>query len=240
MPIFKRRWHAGCEPRTDHNLNFGRDLSEEFPEVILPEPQPAEAKLERRPFQFSLRSLFGPTCGTAAFFSLARALGYADAVVILAAIVVAVGVMEYPRRVHLAPAILLTLVAGTLFVGQLTADPVAGRTWLFAAPDRLDFVTKGMFFRGWPLSPCMICLYHGMRFHPEEGAVPIGLGVRRRRFCPCPVCREGRLRVLHSPASQGGYRDAAGYGTAERPAARFCCSPPSRRIIAMPRRWLPG
>ncbi len=143
--------------------------------MIIPEPQPAEPKLERRPFQFSLRSLFGLTCGTAAFFSLARTLGYADAVVILAAIVVAVGVMEYPRRVHLPTAILLTLVAGTLLWANLRPTRWQKDLGSLLPPDRLDFVTKGMFFRGWPLSPCMICLYHGMRFHPEEGAVPLAL-----------------------------------------------------------------
>ena len=87
--------------------------------MTTPETQPAEAKPGRRPFQFSLRALFGLTCGTAAFFSLARTLGYADAMVILAAVVVAVGVMEYPRRVRPAHGHLLTLVAGTLLWANL-------------------------------------------------------------------------------------------------------------------------
>ena len=142
--------------------------------MILPEPQPAEPKPERRPFQFSLRSLFGLTCGTAAFFSLADA-GLR-------------GCGGHPGRDRSrrwrhgipasgpsAQAILLTLVAGTLLWGNLRPTRWQKDLGSLLPPDRLDFVTKGMFFRGWPLSPCMICLYHGMRFHPEEGAVPLAL-----------------------------------------------------------------
>ena len=68
--------------------------------MTTPKTQPAAPKPGRRPFQYSLRALFGLTCGIAAFFSLARTLGYVDAVVILAGIVVLVGVMAYPRRVR--------------------------------------------------------------------------------------------------------------------------------------------
>ncbi len=135
--------------------------------MTTPEPQPAEPKPERRPFQYRLRSLFGLTCGTAAFFSLARTLGYADAVVILAGIVVAVGVMEYPHRVHLPTGVLLTLVAGTFLWANLR---LAGRERELGLPlaDPLDPVAEDMFYRGWPLSPCLVCLVHGMKFHPSE------------------------------------------------------------------------
>lgn len=67
------------------------------------EPQPA-APMPGRPFQFTLRSLFAITTGTAAFFALGRMLGYADAIVTLVGVVITVAVMEYPRRVHLATA----------------------------------------------------------------------------------------------------------------------------------------
>jgi hypothetical protein len=60
-----------------------------------PEIQPAALKPERRPFQYSLRAMFGFTAGTAAFFALGRMLGFVDAIVILVGIVVTVGVMEY-------------------------------------------------------------------------------------------------------------------------------------------------
>jgi hypothetical protein len=32
----------------------------------------------------------------------------------------------------------------------------------------VDPITKKVFFRGWPFSPWMFCLFHGMKFHPEE------------------------------------------------------------------------
>jgi len=165
------------------------------------EPQPAEAKPGRRPFQFSLRALFGLTCGTAAFFSLARTLGYVDALVILAAVVVAVGVMEYPRRVHLPTGIVLTLVAGTLLWANLR--PTKWQREFYASlPDRLDPVAKGMFYRGWPLSPCLTCLVHGMKFDTGEGDVyavlmvdgvlgAIALCVAR---CACEFYLRGRGR----------------------------------------------
>ena len=134
------------------------------------EPQSAASKPERRPFQFSLRSLFGLTCGTAAFFSLARTLGYVDAVVILAAIAVAVGVMEYPRRVHPLTGILLTLVAGMLLWANLRPTRWA-REFNVGPPEGLDAVADSMFCRGWPLSPCLICMRHHMTVDPRDPTV---------------------------------------------------------------------
>ncbi len=138
--------------------------------MTTPETQPAEAKPGRRPFQFSLRALFGLTCGTAAFFSLARTLGYVDAVVILAGIVVAVGVMEYPRRVRPVTAILLTLVTGMLLWANLRQTG-----WQAALnevpPGGLDPLARSMFYRGWPLYPFATCPVHGMRFDASEVGV---------------------------------------------------------------------
>ena len=37
--------------------------------------------------------------------------------------------------------------------------------------DQLDPVAEGMFYRGWPLSPCMTCLVYFMKFHPSEVGV---------------------------------------------------------------------
>ncbi len=164
------------------------------PESVAPMPR-------RRPFQYNLRALFGLTCGTAAFFSLARTLGYADAVVVLAAIVIAVGVMEYPRRAHLATGIVLSLVAGTLLWANLRPTRWQ-REFYASSPDHLDPVAKGMFYRGWPLSPCLTCLVHGMKFDTGEGDVyavlmvdgvlgAIALCVAR---CACEVCLRGRGR----------------------------------------------
>ncbi len=129
--------------------------------MSITEPQPAEPKPERRPFQYSLRSLFELTCGIAAFFSLARTLGYVDALVILAAVVVAVGVMEYPRRVRPATAILITLVAGTLLWANLRTNGWA-REFNLGPPIGLDPVLRSTFCHGWPFSACSIYLHNHM------------------------------------------------------------------------------
>ncbi len=142
-----------------------------------PEPQPAESNPDRA-FQYSLRSLFGLTCGIAAFFSLARTLGYVDAIVILAGIVIVVGVMEYPRRVHLPTGILLTIVTGTLLWANLRTTG-----WQEICnelpPDYLDPISKAMFYRGWPVSPCMICEHQNLSVRHGGGGAMIFDGV----FC---------------------------------------------------------
>jgi len=135
--------------------------------MSITELHPTEPKPERRRFQYSLQAMFGLTTGTAAFFALARMLGYVDAVVALAAILVLVGIMEYPRRVHLLTGILLTLVAGMLLWANLRTE----RHWGSLTPDQLDPMAEAMFFRGWPLRPCMVCLISGMKFHPSEPGV---------------------------------------------------------------------
>ncbi len=125
----------------------------------------------RRPFQYSLRGLFGLTCGAACFFSLGRTLGYVDAIVILVGVVVAVGIMEYPRRVHPVTAIMLTLVTSLLLWANLRT-PSMWRDDGGAPPvEWLDPVAQSMFSRGWPLAPFMLSLVHGMRFHTSEGEV---------------------------------------------------------------------
>ncbi len=142
--------------------------------MSIAEPQTAEPISERPPFQYSLRSLFGLTCATAAFFSLARALGYVDAVVILAGIAVVVGFMGYPRRVHPATGILLTLVAGTLLWANLRPNASA-REFGAWPPDRLDPLAKSMFCRGWPIPPFMFCLYHHMTVDPNDPTIYVAL-----------------------------------------------------------------
>jgi hypothetical protein len=134
------------------------------------ESQPDPPKLDRRRYQFSLRSIFALTTGTAAFFALGRTLGYADAFVILIGVVITVGVMEWPRRVCVASGILLTLVAGTLLWANLR---ITGwqKQFRMLPPDHLDRVAKSMFYRGWPWSPCVTCLVHGMRFDASEAGV---------------------------------------------------------------------
>jgi len=135
-----------------------------------PEPQLTKLPPERRWYQFSLRALFGVTCGTAAFFSLARTLGYADAFVILVAILAVVGIMEYPRRVHLATGIVLTLVAGALLWANVRTTKWQN-VFNVLPPDQLDSVAKSMFYRGWPIAPFMPCLVRHMQFDASEAGV---------------------------------------------------------------------
>jgi hypothetical protein len=42
-------------------------------------------------------------------------------------------------------------------------------------PDELDPLTRALFYRGWPLSPCTVCVYRGMRWHPEESFCQVPL-----------------------------------------------------------------
>ena len=71
-------------------------------------------------------------------------------------------------KVHLATFVSMALVVGGLLGANLRVNSVAsdfGMETLLG----VDPLTQFFFFRGWPLSPCQICLIHGMRFRPEEG-----------------------------------------------------------------------
>ena len=114
--------------------------------------------------------MLGLTTGTAAFFALGRMPGNADAIVILAGVVITVSVMEYPRRVHLVTGILLTFVAGALLWANLRTT-IWQKAFGFPLAKELDSVAKGMFYRGWPLCPCMTCLVYFMKFHPSEPGI---------------------------------------------------------------------
>jgi hypothetical protein len=91
------------------------------------------------------------------------------AVAILAFVLAA----RWPHPVHLATTILLTLLTGILLWANLRPTGWQEELGGVDSPVELDPITKAMFWRGWPLSPFMICLIHGMRFHPSgiEGCV---------------------------------------------------------------------
>ena len=77
--------------------------------------------------------------------------------------------MEYPRRVHSATAIALSLVTGTLLWANLRTTDM----WIKVAQEPfewLDLVAQRMFSRGWPLAPWMISL-GGLRLHTSEAQV---------------------------------------------------------------------
>jgi hypothetical protein len=122
--------------------------------------------LECRGSQSSLRSIVVVTGIAAVFFSVVFGLGTVDAVVALAAFGTLVGVVRYPRRVHRTTGVLLTLIAVALLWANLRPTGWQKEQGL-GTPSGMDPITEKMFWRGWPLSPFMVCLVHGMKFHPE-------------------------------------------------------------------------
>jgi hypothetical protein len=110
---------------------------------------------------------------------VAVALSVEGAVTVMAFLVL-IRAVRRPQPVHLTTTILLTLLAGILLWANLRPtvwqEEFGGG---IDAPTGLDPITKAMFWRGWPLSPCMICLIHGMRLHPSgiEGCVLVFDGV---------------------------------------------------------------
>ncbi len=78
-------------------------------------------------------------------------------------------------RVHLATFVSMALVGGLLLGANLRVNSVARDFGVEMLPG-VDPLTQFFFFRGWPLSPCQICLIHGMRFRPEEGS-PVGMAL---------------------------------------------------------------
>jgi hypothetical protein len=92
---------------------------------------------------------------------------YSDLVIGIVAVLVLVRVACRPRPVHRTTAIVLTLVCGALLWANLRPTGWQAELGGVETPETLNPVTKAMFWRGWPLSPCMICLSHGMRFRPD-------------------------------------------------------------------------
>jgi hypothetical protein len=103
-----------------------------------------------------------------------------EGAVIVMAFLVLIRAVRRPHPVHLTTTILLTLLTGILLWANLRPtvwqEDFGGG---IDAPTGLDPITRAMFWRGWPLSPCMTCLIHGMRFHPSgiEGCVLVFDGV---------------------------------------------------------------
>ena len=123
-------------------------------------------RTEVRRYQYSLRAMLMLTGIVAAFFSVARSLGYVDAAICLLVLVVLCLALRYPRPVRLPTGILLTSVAGILLWANLRATEWQREIGL-ATPSRLDPITEAMFWRGWPISPCTVCLIYFMKFQPD-------------------------------------------------------------------------
>jgi hypothetical protein len=113
-------------------------------------------ELDRRRFQYSLRSLFGILFCTAVYFSIGQTLGYVDATAILFGIVLAMLLIAWPPRVYLITAILIAVCAGVLLWANLRPNRWAKDFGIWP-PDDLDSVARSMFYRGWPVSPSMHC-----------------------------------------------------------------------------------
>jgi hypothetical protein len=104
---------------------------------------------------------------------------YIDLCIVLVAVLALVRVARRPHPVHRTTAILLTLICGAMLWVNLRPTGWQAELGRVETPEALDPVTRVMFWRGWPLSPCMICLIHGLRFHPDglEGCVLVLDGV---------------------------------------------------------------
>ena len=128
--------------------------------------------------------------------------GYLDSVVILSTIVVTVGLMVYPRRVHKVTAVVLTLVTGTLLWANLRTSNMWKEVGMGPPFEWLDPVAARMFSRGWPLAPFMISLVHGMRLHTSEAQVygvlfldgVVFMGVLFTSKFVCEFCLRKRAR----------------------------------------------
>ena len=85
----------------------------------------------------------------------------------IAAAVAALAVVARRRRpIRPGVAFLLALIAGAWLWANLRDAGWQAEWGGEAAPAELDPITRSMFYRGWPLSPFMFCLMHGLRFHP--------------------------------------------------------------------------
>ncbi len=90
-------------------------------------------------------------------FALSVALS-AEGAIILVAFLVFIRAVRGPHPAHLTTTILLTLLTGILLWANLRPS-VWQEVWGgFDTPTELDPITKAMFWRGWPLSPFMICI----------------------------------------------------------------------------------
>ena len=138
-------------------------------------------------YQYTLRSVFVLTGVTAVFFCVARTLGYVDAVVSLAAFGVLVGTMRYPRPVHLTAGVILCGYCWNALVGEPAAHQMARRI-----PACYSYgvgpYNSGNVLRGWPLSPCMVCL-DGLKFDTSDSSVHWALVIDGVVFAVALFCK---------------------------------------------------
>jgi hypothetical protein len=117
-------------------------------------------------YQFRLRSLLVLITLTAVFCSAAVTLGYVDAIVCLAALIVAGCLARWPQSVRPTSAVLMTLGAAILLWANLRPTGW-DHEFQCLPPQGLDPITQALFWRGWPLCPCMFSLIIGLKFHSD-------------------------------------------------------------------------
>jgi hypothetical protein len=119
-----------------------------------------------RRWQFSLRVIFAFTAATALFLSAGRVVGHVDATFGLLALLFLVRALRRPKPVTLTTGVFVTIIAGVLLWANLRPTVWQGR-WDLEAPSQLDPITEKMFWRGWPISPWMLCPLRHMVLDPD-------------------------------------------------------------------------
>ena len=92
-----------------------------------------------------------------------------DLAVIGLAIVILIRAVRRPHPVHRTTAILMTLLTGVSLWANLRPTALQGDFGNVDGPPGLDPVTRALFWRGWPLPPCVVCV-DGLRFRPGSAA----------------------------------------------------------------------
>ena len=92
-----------------------------------------------------------------------------DIYIIFVSVLTLVRAARRPHPVRPTTAVVLTLLTGVLLWANLRTTPWQADFPNMDCPPGLDPVTGAMFWRGWPLAPCMISLMHGQKFHSGGG-----------------------------------------------------------------------
>jgi hypothetical protein len=71
---------------------------------------------------------------------------------------------------HRLTIIALAVVAGALLWANWRESPLA-REWALGPPQECGAVAQHLYVRGWPFSPWMFAIVHGLRAHLEEGVL---------------------------------------------------------------------
>ena len=85
------------------------------------------------------------------------------------ALLILIRTTRRPEPVHRTTAILLTLLTGVLLWANLRPTGWREDFGGVDSPLELDPITRAMFWRGWPISPCMASFINGLRFRPSGG-----------------------------------------------------------------------